>query len=367
MEWVEVRGETLDAAKEEALDQLGVAKDDAEFEIVQEAESRWMGLKKTEARVRARVRPTQPRPKKEGGRGPRRSRGRSGEGRSGSGGRDRQGNGRSRQGSGDRGGNNEKGGGGSGRGRGNRGGGQQGGGSRDGQQRGGQQRGQQNKRQSTQSEGQPREGAETSGFQVSRRSGSDSGPRGKESGDGRGRHAGRTVPGNTKEKTVNDSGQATTEVVPLEEQHATATGFLEGVVAGFGLEGTVSMSALEEDTMLASVEGDDLGLMVGPRGGTLHALQELSRAAMQRMSDGRDTSRLMVDVAGYRERRREALAAFVAEQAVKVRDDGAELALEPMSSADRKAVHDAVMDLDGIKSISEGEDPHRRVVLLPDS
>ena len=66
MEWVEVRGETLEAAKEEALDQLGVAHDDAEFEIVQEPESRWMGLKKTEARVRARVRPTQPRPKRDG-------------------------------------------------------------------------------------------------------------------------------------------------------------------------------------------------------------------------------------------------------------------------------------------------------------
>ena len=65
MEWVEVRGETLEQAKEEALDQLGVAADDAEFEIVQEPETRWLGMKKTEARVRARVRPTQPRPKRD--------------------------------------------------------------------------------------------------------------------------------------------------------------------------------------------------------------------------------------------------------------------------------------------------------------
>ena len=76
MEWVEVRGETLEAAREEALDQLGVAFDDAEFEVVQEPESRWLGIKKTEARVRARVKPTQARQKREAGN--RRQRGRRG-------------------------------------------------------------------------------------------------------------------------------------------------------------------------------------------------------------------------------------------------------------------------------------------------
>ncbi|MFV2039187.1 MAG: protein jag, partial [Acidimicrobiales bacterium] len=106
--------------------------------------------------------------------------------------------------------------------------------------------------------------------------------------------------------------------------------------------------------------------LIGPRGGTLQAIQELSRSALQRSADGRDTNRLKIDVAGYRERRRVALVDFAKVQAEQVKESGADVALEPMSSLDRKTVHDTIMDIEGVESTSEGDDPDRRVVLQPD-
>lgn len=338
MEWVEVRGETLEAAKEEALDQLGVARDDAEFEIVQEAESRWMGLKKTEARVRARVRPTQPRPK-ETGRGGRRSRGRgrNGDGRGGD--RSRGGDNKSR-------------------------GGQQGSkgqrGSGDGGQKGGD-------RSKSRNDGNRSQRDRSAGGD---RSGGGRSPRGDDDG-GRSEapaHA-KAENDNTnakkKETAVSDHAKSD-ELVPIDEQQAVVAEFLEGVVEAFGLTGSVSTSVDDEETITGSIEGTDLGLLIGPQGGTLRAIQELSRSALQRQASGRNTNRSRVDVAGYRERRRAALAEFAQRQAQTVLDDGVELALEPMNSADRKAIHDAIMEIDGVRSISEGDDPRRRVVLLPD-
>lgn len=164
---------------------------------------------------------------------------------------------------------------------------------------------------------------------------------------------------------MNDS--APKEMVPLDEQQAIVTSFLEGLVDGFGVEGSVS-TAMEEDVIIGSIDGEsDLGLLIGPRGGTLRAIQELSRSAVQRKTDGRDTNRLMVDVAGYRERRRAALADFARRQAETVINDGIDVALEPMGSADRKAIHDAIVEVAGVRSISEGDDPNRRIVLQPDN
>lgn len=322
MEWVEVRGETLDAAKEEALDQLGVAHDDAEFEIVQEPESRWMGLKKTEARVRARVRPTQPRPKRDG-RNNRRPR----KGRGGNGGENRQ---RNNDGQ-NRGSNNR--------------GGKDGG-------RGGQRKG----RGGNGGEGKQKANDDT----TQRNDRNDQQPKGD---DGqKSASAGNQRDGRKEKKPVSEQSS---EPMPQAEQEAAVVEFLSGLAEGFGLEAEAGV-AMDDDVMIGSVNGSDLGLMVGPKGGTMHAIQELTRAAVQRRSDGRDTARVMVDVAGYRERRRAALADFAQSQADVVKAEGVELALEPMGSADRKAVHDAIVEIDGVRSISEGDEPRRRVVLLPD-
>ena len=76
-------------------------------------------------------------------------------------------------------------------------------------------------------------------------------------------------------------------------------------------------------------------------------------------------SRFRIDVGGYRERRREALARFAVSVADEVRSTGVQKALEPMNAADRKVVHDTINELDGVATTSEGEEPHRRVVILP--
>ncbi|HEY3484626.1 MAG TPA: R3H domain-containing nucleic acid-binding protein, partial [Ilumatobacteraceae bacterium] len=112
------------------------------------------------------------------------------------------------------------------------------------------------------------------------------------------------------------------------------------------------------------VAGNDLGLLIGPGGRTLLAVQDLARVAAQRRLGDHDT-RLRVDVAGYRERRREALERFARSVAAQVIETGSARALEPMPSADRKVVHDVLTSVEGVASHSEGDDPSRRVVITP--
>ena len=114
------------------------------------------------------------------------------------------------------------------------------------------------------------------------------------------------------------------------------------------------------------VEGDDLGLLIGPKGQTLAAIQELSRTVVQRQASGTHHGRVRLDVSGYRQRRREALERFARPVADEVQASRAsQKALEPMNAADRKVVHDTVNEIDGVSTVSEGEDQRRRVVILP--
>lgn len=109
----------------------------------------------------------------------------------------------------------------------------------------------------------------------------------------------------------------------------------------------------------------DLGLLIGPKGQTLSSVHELSRAVLQRRAPGRHDGRVRIDIGGYRQRRREALARFVRDQAAAVLESGVSRALEPMNSVDRKIVHDTVNEIDGVSTLSEGMDPNRRVVIIP--
>ena len=104
---------------------------------------------------------------------------------------------------------------------------------------------------------------------------------------------------------------------------------------------------------------------MGPKGATLAAIQELSRTVVHRQVPGTAEGRVRVDVAGYRQRRREALERFVQQVAEQVRTSGVQKALEPMSPPDRKVVHDTVNGIDGVGTLSEGEEPRRRVVIVP--
>ena len=112
------------------------------------------------------------------------------------------------------------------------------------------------------------------------------------------------------------------------------------------------------------VTGDDLGLLIGPKGATLLAIQDLARVVVQRRTAARH-GRLMVDIAGYRAKRREALERFTQKVAGDVVAKGSAIALEPMNAADRKVVHDTANEIDGVITSSQGEDPNRRVVIQP--
>ena len=154
------------------------------------------------------------------------------------------------------------------------------------------------------------------------------------------------------------------ESLTLEQQGEAAQQFLSGLVQEFGLEANVSFSEVDEETVQVAAAGDDLGLLVGPRGATLAAVQDLTRTYVQRQSENR-TDRILVDVVGYREKRNASLRRFADGIAVEVKGSGEERALEPMSPADRKVIHDAVNEMDGVETRSDGVEPTRYVVIAP--
>lgn len=151
--------------------------------------------------------------------------------------------------------------------------------------------------------------------------------------------------------------------VSPQEVGDVAVAFMSELASAFGAESSVDLEVDGTD-LDVRVTGQDLGLMVGPGGRTLMAVQDLARVASQRRLGDHDT-RLRIDVGGYRERRREALENFAAAVARQVIESGTAKALEPMSSLDRKIVHDAIIEIDGVTSRSEGDDPTRRVVIAP--
>jgi len=145
-----------------------------------------------------------------------------------------------------------------------------------------------------------------------------------------------------------------------EEQAGVAREFLEGLVEAYGLEGTVATN-VEEDVIIADVEGDQTEALVGVRGSVRSAIHELTRTVLQRYSQ--DTARLRLDIAGYAERRRKALSIYAEQLIGQLVEEGGEIMLEPMSPADRKVIHDVAGAHDNVTSYSEGEPPRRYVVL----
>lgn len=338
MEWVESTGKTIDAAKDVALDRLGVHEDDAEFEILAEAKLGLFGRVKEDARVRARVRPTTPRAKEDRnrrqrgrGRGSRDSGARQARGSSGAG-RDR---GPSRETGSDRAG----GGGGSGRGRG-------GGGSRA---RGGD-------RATTAERNTVGQG---SSADADRSRDNDGRSRGESGGAGRSERRSRPDR-KSREKSVNEDQP----MMPLSEQADIAQAFVAGLAERFGADVTFNRTDVDDDIHL-TVNGEDLGRMIGRRGTTAMAIDELVRTVLQRQAGSSRNGRIRVDIGGVRARRTEALTEFCRELAEQVRESGIAKALEPMGAADRKIVHDVINDEDDVDTVSEGEDPHRRVVIVP--
>ena len=152
--------------------------------------------------------------------------------------------------------------------------------------------------------------------------------------------------------------------VPLQEQGRIAEDFLSGLITEFGLSARVTLNEREDENLDLALAGNDLGLLIGQKGTTLLAIQDLTRTVVQHKT-GATNGRIHVDIGGYRQKRSEALAKFALEVAAQVKQSGQRAALEPMSAADRKVVHDALTDVEGVATVSEGEDPRRRVVVVP--
>ncbi|CAN5834873.1 hypothetical protein BH24ACT3_BH24ACT3_18360 [soil metagenome] len=316
MEWVETTGDTIETAKEAALDELGVDEQDAEFEIVDEPKTGLFGRVRVEARVRARVRPTRPRPRQER-RGRRNPAGRGGAdrpaGTGGAGGDHGDGAGRDR---------------------------------------------------AEIPSGGTTAGASTAGGSSRRRGGGRARSAVGDDATDRTPVAAAAGPTNGKASSVSDTTVYDDDAT-VEQQADIITTFLEGLLDAFGAHGVVQRIEVDPETIELRVEGDDLGLLIGPKGQTLTAVQELSRTVVQRRAAGTHYGRVRIDIGGYRQHRREALARFAAQVAESVLESGVQKALEPMAAADRKAVHDAINEIGGVSTVSEGDEPRRRVVIIP--
>jgi spoIIIJ-associated protein len=147
----------------------------------------------------------------------------------------------------------------------------------------------------------------------------------------------------------------------LEQEGEIAADYIEGLLDIADLDGDIDMD-VEGDRAVVSVVGATLDELVGEEGEVLEALQELTRLAVHRQTGVR--ARLMLDVGGFRARRRSELAELGRSVAAEVARSGEPKKLVPMSPFERKIIHDAVA-VAGLRSESEGEEPHRRVVVFP--
>ena len=152
-----------------------------------------------------------------------------------------------------------------------------------------------------------------------------------------------------------------TDPTRLEREGDVAADYLEGLLDIADLDGDIDMD-VDGGRAAVSVVGGDLSHLVGRGGSVLEALQELTRLAV--LAQTGERSRLMLDVDGYRAARRAELSEIGRAAADVVRASGQAKTLAPMTPFERKIVHDAVAAA-GLTSESEGEEPQRRVVVLP--
>ena len=177
---------------------------------------------------------------------------------------------------------------------------------------------------------------------------------------------GEAGPGEPAEDGNGEAGpeaSARPSVADLENEGEIAADYIEGLLDVADLDGDIDMD-VEGDRAMVSVVGATLSELVGPRGEVLEALQELTRLAVHRQTGAR--TRVMLDVGGYRKRRKEELTETGQAAADEVKRTGVAKKLSAMNPFERKVVHDAVAAA-GLRSESEGEEPDRRVVVLPAS
>ncbi|SBV28892.1 spoIIIJ-associated protein [Micromonospora krabiensis] len=148
----------------------------------------------------------------------------------------------------------------------------------------------------------------------------------------------------------------------LFRQSEIAADYVEGLLDILDYDGDID-ELVSGGRPVVEVVGGRLQSLVGQRGATLEALQELTRLAVFRQTG--TPSRLLLDVGGYRANRRKELAAVAKNAVEKVKEYGEAVRLEPMSAFERKCVHDVVNAMSGVESESEGVEPNRRIVVRP--
>jgi spoIIIJ-associated protein len=162
------------------------------------------------------------------------------------------------------------------------------------------------------------------------------------------------VPANAVAAAVVDESDAATEVRSL----------VTRVVDALGVEGRLDVRE-DDEAITVTCSGADVALLIGRHGQTIDALQYLLNAISHR-AHGHDRKQVVVDAAGYRERRRATLESLAVRTAEQVRASGRQVDLEPMTAVERKVVHLKVKELDGVQTTSEGLEPNRYVVVLPE-
>jgi spoIIIJ-associated protein len=171
----------------------------------------------------------------------------------------------------------------------------------------------------------------------------------------------RIVP-RTAQDGATESVTASSGEDQLVREGDIAGDYLERLLDLLDYDGDIDLD-VEAGRAIVSIDGGgDLEKLVGDRGAVLEALQELTRLAVQQESGNR--SRLMLDIAGWRQARREELTKLGSRTAKEVQETGESVRLRPMTPFERKVVHDAVARVKGVSSESEGEEPRRQVVVF---
>jgi spoIIIJ-associated protein len=165
--------------------------------------------------------------------------------------------------------------------------------------------------------------------------------------------------------TTGTSGRGRDDQVDLEEQADAVADFVEEMLVHMGIDAIAEPSSVDGRFYVDILDGDpeDMSLLIGKQGETLDAIQELARQAVGARLDQR--IRVLVDVEDHRKRRAAQLTEMAKEAAEQAIETGQEQPLEPMDALERKIVHDAVAEIEGVETASLGEDPDRHVVVSP--
>lgn len=143
-----------------------------------------------------------------------------------------------------------------------------------------------------------------------------------------------------------------------------AAAFLKELLEKMGIQSTI-LAAQTEDGLRLNIDASTDGLLIGRRGETLDALQYLTSLYANRDKKGEEYTRITLDTEGYRARREETLRRLARKNAAQVRSTGRSIAMEPMNPYERRVLHSALADFEGVGTHSEGEEPNRRVVITP--